>query len=249
MSSNPPSPPPPSPAPTPPVSNLNIAPPTAQPSNRDSKAEPKSQGKAGFRKRLPIWLQEMPRIRFEPPAPDPNYQLIDREDLEEELKDIPAEVKAEIIKDMEFMEYELMRLFRQRDHEAKKQQNRYRRVQISYLLLAALATMIGSVQAITFSTAPETMPLFAFFETVVALLATFLATVSGRESPLPMWLTNRRRAEQLRREYFRYLTHMAPYDEVDEGYQRRMLLAKRAADINRGVYPQEVDPRSGTGNS
>jgi cation transport ATPase len=190
----------------------------------------------------------MPRLRFEPPAPDPNYQLIDREDLEEELKDIPQEVRDEIFKDMEFMEYELMRLFRQRDYEAKKQQNRYRRIQILYLLLAALATMIGSVQALTFSTAPETMPLFSFLSTVVALMVTFLATISGRESPLPLWLTNRRRAEQLRREYFRYLTRMSPYDDVEAGYPRRMLLSKRAADINRGVYPQEVDPRTGTGN-
>lgn len=237
----------PSPPATPPVSNLNVAPPTAQPDTK-SKAEPKSQGKAGFRKRLPVWMQEMPVARFEPPAPDPNYQLIDRDVLEEELKDTPPEVRAEIIKDMEFMEYELMRLFRQRDHEAKRQQNRYRRVQILYLMLAALATMIGSVQALTFNIAPETMPVFAFLETVVALFATFLATVSGREAPLPLWLTNRRRAEQLRREYFRFLTRMSPYDEVEAGYPRRMLLSKRAADINRGVYPQEVDPRSGTGN-
>lgn len=231
----------PQPAPTPPTS--------PQPDSRPpaAKSEPKTQGKSNFRKRLPVWLQEMPRARFEPPEPDPNYQLIDREDLEEVLKDTPASVREEIIKDMDFMEYELMRLFRQRDHSAKKQQNRYRRVQILYLMLAALATMIGAVQALAFDSNPEILPVFAFLETVVALFATFLSTVSGREPPLPLWLANRRRAEQLRREFFRYLTRMPPYDEI-QGYQRRMLLSKRAADINRGVYPQEVDPTVGTGD-
>ena len=223
----------PQPAPTPPT--------TAQPDPRqpEIKAEPNSQGKAGFRKRLPVLMQEMPRFSFEPPTPDPNYQLINRDDLQELLKDSPA-ARDEIIKDIEFMEYELMRLFRQRDHSAKQQQNRYRRVQILYLMLAGLATMIGSLQALAFESNPETIPVYAFAETIVALLATFLATVSGREPPLPLWLQNRRRAEQLRREYFRFITRVPPYDEV-EGYQRRMMLSKRAADINRGVYPQDVE--------
>jgi hypothetical protein len=73
----------------------------------------------------------------------------------------------------------------------------------------------------------------------VALLATFLATISGRESPLPIWLNNRRRAEQLRREYFRYLMNLPPYDSI-EGYQRQMAASRRAADINRGVFPEEL---------
>ena len=62
-------------------------------------------------------------------------------------------------------------------------------------------------------------------------------------------MSNRRRAEQLRREYFRFLTRMPPYDEVT-GYRRRMLLSKRVADINRGMHPDDsAMPEGGSDGS
>jgi len=203
--------------------------------------QPSTQGRIDFRKRLPVWIQEMPRFgRFEPAEPDPNYFLLDKTKLEEVLAACPENVRHEIYEDMDFMDYELMRLFRDRDHRAKYNQNRYRRLQITFLILAVGATLIGSLQVIALNSSPEIMPMFAFLETVVALLTAFLAAVGGREPPQQLWLTNRRRAEELRREYFRYLTRMPPYDEI-EGYQRRMLLSKRAADVNRGMYPADAE--------
>ena len=201
--------------------------------------QPSTQGRVDFRKRLPVWIQEMPQFgRFQPAEPDPKYVLLDRSQMEEVLAEFPENVRHEIYEDMDFMEYELMRLFRERDHRAKYNQNRYRRLQITFLILAVGATLIGSLQVISLSSTPEIMPVFAFLETVVALFTAFLAALGGREPPQELWLTNRRRAEQLRREFFRYLTRMPPYDEI-EGYQRRMLLSKRAADVNRGMYPQD----------
>lgn len=201
--------------------------------------QPSTQGRIDFRKRLPVWIQEMPQFgRFQPAEPDPNYFLLDRTKLEDVLADFSENVRHEIYEDLDFMEYELMRLFRERDHRAKYNQNRYRRLQITFLILAVGATLIGSLQVIALGSTPEIMPVFAFMETVVALLTAFLAALGGREPPQELWLNNRRRAEQLRREFFRYLTRMPPYDEI-EGYQRRMLLSKRAADINRGMYPQD----------
>ena len=209
--------------------------------------QPSTQGRVNFRKRLPLWIQEMPQFgRFKPDKPDPNYCLLEKAKLEEVLTDIPESVKQEIFEDIDFMDYELLRLFRQRDHTAKFNQNRYRRLQINFLMLAVAATLIGSLQLIALSTNPEVMPLFAFFETVIALFTAFLAAIGGREPPQELWLTNRRRAEQLRREYFRFLTRMPPYDEV-QGYQRQLLLSQRAADINRGMYPQEAGERTARG--
>jgi len=95
------------------------------------------------------------------------------------------------------------------------------------------------VQALSIDSNPGLVPFFAFLETVIAAFVAYLATVSGREPPMPQWLTNRRASEQLRREFFRYLTHLPPYDKLD-GYRRKLTLSQRAADINRGVYPQEV---------
>jgi hypothetical protein len=201
---------------------------------------PSSQGRKDFRKSLWVWIQELPQFgRFKPEEPDPNYNLLSKDDLDEVLKDFPQSVKNEIFEDMDFVEYELMRLFRDRDHRAKYNQNRYRRLQINFLILAVMATLIGSLQVIALNSSPEWMPLFAFLETLIALLTAFLAALGGREPPQEQWLSNRRRAEQLRREYFRFLTRMPPYDEVT-GYRRRMLLSKRAADINRGMYPSET---------
>jgi hypothetical protein len=209
--------------------------------------EPSTQGRVNFRKRLPVWVQELPQFgRFQPTEPDQTYCLLEKEKLEEVLTDIPESIKQEIYEDIDFMDYELLRLFRQRDYNAKHNQNRYRRLQINFLILAVLATLVGSLQVITLSGIPEIMPVFAFLETVIALLTAFLAAVGGREPPQELWLANRRRAEQLRREYFRFLTRMPPYDEV-KGYQRRMLLSQRAADINRGMYPQEAGERTPRG--
>lgn len=235
MSTQAPSPPRPTPPPGPPDKK--------NPEN----LTPITQGKQDFRKRLPVWLQEMPQFgRFQPVEPDPNYQLLRKQDLETVLRDVPDEVKKEIFDDIDFMDYELLRLFRIRDHQAKFNQNRYRRQQIFFLILAVAATLVGSLQVVALNSTPEIMPLFAFLETLVALLTAFLAAIGSRESPQELWLNNRRRAEQMRREYFRFLTRMPPYDEVT-GYQRRMLFSQRAADINRGMYPQELPGQSTTG--
>jgi len=220
-------------------------PPTPPPStNVEAKVnQPNTQGHdtskpKRFRQYLQVWMQELPTYPFTPPEPDTNFQLIQEKDWLDIISQTDKDTAAQMEADKQFLDYELMRLFRERDHEAKKHQNRYRLIQIGFMLLAAVATMIGALQAIALSNDPTSLPLLAFTETLVALLATFLATVSGREPPLPIWLNNRRRAEQLRREYFRYLVNLPPYDSVT-GYQRQMTLSKRAADINRGVFPEE----------
>jgi hypothetical protein len=201
--------------------------------------QPISQTPPDYRANWPVWAKQLPRINFPPLQPD--FQLIDKNRLREILiqKNIDPAVIQRIENDMVFLDQELLRLFRDRDFEASMQQNRYRLFQIGYIVLAALATLFGSFQALTLNTANQNlMLLMSLLETVVALLVTFLATISGREPPLPLYLTNRRRAESLRREYFRYLVNLPPYDAY-EGPQRRVMLSSRAADINRGVFPDE----------
>jgi hypothetical protein len=210
--------------------------PTATTSGQPEK--PVTQGRVNrLRRGMATWIQELPTLRF-PSQPDANFQLIDRTKLDTALAQADSGVRQRIDGDLAFLETEVMRLFRERDHEAKMHQNRYRLYQLAYIFMAALAGMIGSIQAIALSHSPNALPFWAFLETVIALLVTYLATISGREPPLPLWLTNRRRAEQFRREYFRYLMNMPPYDEL-EGYQRQTELSKRVANINRGVYPDE----------
>ncbi len=182
------------------------------------------------------WARQLPHINL--PAAKPNFQLIDRDKLRQALHDADPTVVKGIEQDLDFLEHELMRLFRERDAEAAIQQNRYRLYQVTYIVLAALATLIGSLQALVLNSDRALLPWLAFGETLVALFATFLATISGREPPLPLYLNNRKRAEGLRREYFRFLMNLPPYDTV-QGADRHVMLSQRAADINRGVFPEE----------
>lgn len=198
-----------------------------------------TQGKQDLRKNWPAWAKQLPRLRFEQ-APNSKYQLLDQARLGALLAQTDPEAAKRIQEDVEFLETELMRLFRIRDYDASLHQNRYRLVQISFMGLAALATIIGALQGLSLNNRPDAVPAFALAETVVALLTTYLATISGRVPSLPLWLQNRRRAEYLRREYFRYLMRIAPYDNENvKDYERKLLLSTRAANINRGIYPDQ----------
>jgi hypothetical protein len=195
-----------------------------------------SMGKHNFRKGLPEWMRQLPIIRLKY---DDEFRLIDPVELEAYLQSVDANTRKRIEEDIKTLETELLWMFRDRDFQAKQQQNRYRSYQLGYMLLASIATIIGALQVITLNALPSWLPWFAFAETIVALFTTFIATVQGSRPPLQLWLLNRRRTEYLRREYFRFLADAPPYDGLRDTDRRRML-ARRAADINRGVDPEDA---------
>ncbi|GAB4330379.1 MAG: hypothetical protein Kow00117_15990 [Phototrophicales bacterium] len=203
----------------------------------EHKAKPVSQLPPAFREHWPIWLKQMPVLSF--PPPNEKFQLIDQDELDQFLKTLDAETAERIQQDIKYLEKELLRLFIKRDHEAAFHQNRYRLFQIYYITLAALATLFGSMMGLAINSNPSLVPWLAFAETLVALLTTYVATLGARQPPLQRWIEARRRAESLRREYFRYLINLPPYDQV-HGYTREMLLSRRAADINRGGNPSNI---------
>jgi hypothetical protein len=192
-----------------------------------------TQEKADFRDRAPEWIKQLPRFTF--PEPNPNFQLLQPDELNTLLDSVDKEAAAHIREDMEYLDKELLQLFKERDYDAKFQQNRYRLYQISYIVLATAATLVGAILAVALDSNPELVPWLGFLETAIALITRRLADTSAREPPLPLWLENRRIAEALRREYFRYLMDLSPYDAL-EGYERRRTLSIRAADMNRGLY-------------
>lgn len=188
----------------------------------------------------PEWMRQMPRVRF--PPPNDSFQLIDPQKLSVLLSTLDNATQQSVLNDLNFLNTELIKRFQERDHEASFQQNRYRLYQIGFIVLATIATIIGSLQSLALGNNPTFVPWLAFAETVVALAATYLATISAREPPFERWMTNRQRAEGLRREYFRYLMCLSPYDTITEEYKRRLMLKERLADIYRGVFPQESLP-------
>jgi len=199
-----------------------------------SDVEPIHQGEQNFRGSLPEWMRQLPRIQF--PPMDENFQLIDKKKLEHMLAESTPEVAQRIREDIDHLDRELLHLFRERDYQASYHQNRYRLYQVLYILLAAAASMVGAGMALALNSAPHIIPALAILEVLIAAGTTYLATVGSRPPPLATWLENRRRAEYLRREYFRYLSNLSPYDQ-QKGYLREMLLAKRAARINQGGDP------------
>lgn len=213
------------------------APKTAKPP-KIVKEEFVTQQPKGFRAGWPTWAKQLPKFKFN--EPDKSFQLIDRQEMRAflEAKGASQESIQRLEEDMDHLDHELLRLFRDRDYTASLQQNRYRTYQIGFSLLAAVATVIGAFQALAVNDNPDILPYLAFGETVVALFTTYLATISGSVSPLPAWLTNRRHAEYLRREYFRYLMDLEPYDQLS-GTDRKLQLSIRAANINRGIYPDK----------
>lgn len=201
---------------------------------------PLTQEKRGFRRNWPVWLRQLPRLKF--PPRNESFQLIDPEDLAAFFNEnnVDAQTAERIRRDIQYADYELMRLFRERDYDAKYHQNRYRLFQLGYIVLATAATLVGSLLALSLNANPNMVPILGFVETLIALLTTYLATISGREPPLPEWMKNRRRAEYLRREFYRYVMDLEPYDAVS-GYKREMLLSQRAAKINKGYFPSTDD--------
>lgn len=188
----------------------------------------------------PEWMRQMPRLHF--PPPNDAFQLVDPEKVTNLLSGLDSTTQQSIMNDLKFLNSELLKRFQERDHEASLQQNRYRLYQIGFIVLATSATIVGSLQSLALGNNPTLVPWLAFIETGIALLATYLATIGSREPPLERWMTNRQRSEGLRREYFRYLLCLPPYDAIPEEYKRRLMLKERMADIYRGVFPQESLP-------
>lgn len=210
--------------------NDPVAPPTQQPTTQDNTR----RGARAMR-----WTRTLPQFSaFKPEEPDQSYKLVDEAKVDRILAAHRPEVVQRIKADLATAERELMPLFRELDHNAAYNQNRYRKFQIYYILLAGLATTFGAFQAYTIASNPGISPWFGFGETLVALLTVFVAAVSAPKPPLQNWITNRRRAEQLRREYFRFITNLPPYTDLAAN-TRRSTLARRAASINRGVSPDD----------
>jgi len=214
--------------------------PESNPTPTPAAAQPKTQQvNPNHRKGWPMWAQQLPSSSF-PKEPNPNFKLMDKNEMRELLKDKDPEAVRRIEQDIDYLDHEMLRLFRERDHKASSYQNRYRAYQITFLVLAAFATLTGSLQALYLDSKPNWVPWFAFLATLIALLTAYFSTLSGREPSLQLFLMNRQRAEALRREYFRYLMLMPPYD-IDDEIQRKLMMSQRAANINRGVDPQDAD--------
>lgn len=202
-------------------------------------AEESSSRFAFLKKYQPVWVTQMP-FKNIPKEPDQSFQLINDKMLEtiKEEYDLDDESINNIKADRAFMENELMRYFRELDVDAKVKQNEYRKYQIRILMLASAATLVGSLQAISVNAAPY-LRFFGMVEALIALFTVFVIQTRGTDATLPGWLSARKKAEQLRREYFRYMMRLPPYDQDLKVYDLKLRLSSRAAEIYNDKDPEE----------
>jgi hypothetical protein len=189
----------------------------------------------GSRDHWPAWMKELPSwVSIKSRR---KFSLIDREQLKVILDKAKPEDAARFTSDLEFLEQEMGESYVEWDREAKVAQNRYRRNQINYILLAMAATIVGSFQAVVVGHDANLLRSLGFIETVIAVFAVFLSTGFNAIPPLPEWIKQRRRTESLRQEYFRFLMHQAPYDDAPSDLDRQGMLRARVGDINSGKFP------------
>lgn len=196
---------------------------------------PQKQGRTW----TPLWFKQLPMLRFNK-QPE-KFELLDPDRLKELLKDTDPAVRDRIMRDIHYLDHNLLRLFRELDYKASMFQNSYRLLQIAYMGLALLATIVGSLLALSLQGAPELTPYLGGLEAVIAGITTYFATINVDEPPQQHWLKNRMRAEFMRREYFRYLMNLEPYTNLED-YARKALLSNRAANIYRGTFPDSNSP-------
>jgi len=203
-------------------------------------AEEEKKGRFAFlEKYMPVWVKQLPEPNL-PKTPDPDFQLVSDKMLDDiqQIHQLDGASIQRIKDDRQFMEKELMRYFRELDTDAKVKQNNYRLYQIRILMMATAATLVGSLQAVSLDN-EMALRLFGLLEGVIALFAVFIIQTRGSDSTLPGWLNARKKAEQLRREYFRFMLRLPPYDNSAQPYDLKLRLSSRAAEIYNDKDPEE----------
>ena len=130
-----------------------------------------------------------------------------------------------LAEDFALLDEYLMGYFWELDEEALKAQNQFRRGQIIVIIGAALATILGALQA----TYP-TWKLPSIFETALTTGLGILIVVARSQKIHEGYFTNRLKAERLRGEYFLFLGRAEPYSK-DEA--RLSNLVRRVAEIRK----------------
>lgn len=119
--------------------------------------------------------------------------------------------------------------FQEYDLNAQREQNNYRRQQVTLLCVSALTTAFGSVQA---AYSHQVWP-----GIVVAVLGVLSAAVAGlgeeRGAQLT-YLDQRIKAERLRSMAFAYLAELPPFT----GHDRQLKLVNSVAEVEQGQEPQ-----------
>jgi len=144
---------------------------------------------------------------------------------------VPADRKDRypaLAEDLQVIEEIVTPAFAEYDLDAQREQTRYWLQQVFLIVVAALTTAFGTVQA---AWTHQVWP-----GIVVGLLGSLsaVAAASAQERGAQQaYLDNRTKAERLRAAAFAYLAELPPFDSAD----RRSRLAQTVGSVARGEEP------------
>ena len=145
-----------------------------------------------------------------------------------------------IKQDLEDLDQYLLQSFFEFSQKSKYYQNQFYLYQWIFIWGAFLTTVLGTLASITYvantsqAVAPQTVQqTLSYMTAVVGAVTAFITALSNRGEPLKRWGKTRRLAEELRMNYFNYLSHLPPYDKPDRVQKLREMV------INIRVKEQE----------
>jgi hypothetical protein len=163
-----------------------------------------------------VLFKRRPRLRLKPAQP-------------ELFPDTTSDSYPALKADLDAISELVAPAFGSYDLAAQREQNIYWRQQVLVIVIAALTTAFGAVQAALTS---EVWP-----GVVVSLLGGLSAAVAAmakERGAQQGYLDNRTKAERLRAAAFAYLAELPPYT----GAERRVKLAGTVAEVAQGREPQ-----------
>ena len=127
----------------------------------------------------------------------------------------PEQIAAHpvIVQDLKTLDLYLLPLYFKFSQQAKYYQNRFYLDQWILIWGAFITTAAGIVSA-SVSNSPDLIlsKIFGFVATIIGGIVTIWSAINNQYKPQQHWIHSRRLAEELRANYFKYLSHLPPYD-------------------------------------
>ena len=195
-----------------------------------------------------FFFKRRPRLRgipmdWERPADEAAYQkMVDDEGFvtAKYWKDDDITAHPIIKQDLEDLDQYLLSSFFEFSQKSKYYQNQFYLYQWIFIWGAFLTTVLGTLASISYVADPSRVAVtqtvqqtLSYMTAVVGAVTAFITALSNRGEPLKRWGKTRRLAEELRMNYFNYLSHLPPYDKPDRVQKLREMV------INIRVKEQE----------
>lgn len=125
-----------------------------------------------------------------------------------------------IAQDLADLKQHLLPTYFQLNTKAKYYQNQFYMYQWVFVWGAFITTLLGTLSAFTSNSAsgsPEATlsRIFSLGTAIVGAFTAYITQLSNRGRPQERWAKTRTLTEELRTQYFKYLSHLPPYDKPD----------------------------------